>query len=143
MIHDQKVFVKVWFGPILTHPCLSSSLFCKVAREDVKIVGTLSEKEKPLLLLVWDFSLFVFRHEIAGSSNSLGTIASFNSLRDKGKGTWDSLECLHFCQDVTPQPRLWPEQLAKTLLIQPEAFVMSKNKITVSVKDPRYHSFRF
>ena len=139
MIYDQEVFVEVWFGPILTQPCLSSSLFCKVAREAVRIVGTLSQREMPLLLLVWDFSLFVSRHELAGSSSSLGTIASFNSLRDKGKGTRDSLECLHFCQDVTPQPRLWPKQLAKTLLIQPEAFVMSKNKIIVSVKDPSYH----
>lgn len=58
MIHDQEVFVEVWFGPILAHLCLSSSFFCKVAREAVRIVGTLSEKQKPLLLLVWEFSLF-------------------------------------------------------------------------------------
>lgn len=115
MIHDQDILIKVWFGLILTHHCISSSLSCKVAREAVRIVGILTERDKPLLLLALDIRLFVSSHEISGSSNSLGTIASFNSLRDKGKGTWNSLECLHVCQDVTPQPRLCPEQLAKTL----------------------------
>lgn len=81
--------------------------------------------------------------ENTGSSSSWGTIASFNSVRGKGKGMWISLEYLHFCQDVTAQPRLCPEQLANTSLVEPEAFVVSKDKITVPVKDCRWRDFRF
>lgn len=97
--------------------------------------GNALKGDKPFLLLAWNFNLCFSGHEIAGSPRSLRAMASFRSLRGEGKGIWGSLEYLHFCQDATPQPRLCPEQLAKRLLVELEAFVMSKDKIKVPVKD--------